>query len=219
MESEPPLVPDVTAPQQGRPLFPISILADFARDKGGLLCVLQGLLVLGQVYIVLPRAVTGYWWSPAVFMPLYLGYFLIRGPLWRRLYGWSGHVERERSLRTAQSMAWVVPIVLVVFMVDFWPKDLRHGPLSVPVWIACAWTLGMWGSLVVAGRLGIDWLYFIPHHQYFLDVSVRTGLPGPSLTAPFPGWLKFLALFQMVWGFYEHWRFKQAYERAVKEDV
>ncbi len=179
--------------------------------------MLQGVLLLAQAYIVGPRAVTGYWWSPAAFLPLYLGYFLVRGPLWRRLYGRSGYVEREKSLEFVRIMAWIIPVVLVMFVVDFWPRQANPGPLSVPVWIACAWTLGMWGVLLVAGRLGIDWLYFLGHHQYALNVAVRLGSSEPAFTAYYQGPLKLFALVLIIGGLYEHWRFQQAYGRATKE--
>jgi len=124
--------------------------AQFERSQGGLLYVLQAVLGTAVFLLLrLPNLSTAM--ALASVAAGHCLYFLVRWPLWRRLYRQRGHIESHAGLRQARYHLWIslgLTIALPVALAmrgDFGPLLPLTGLILV-----------MWAILAIAGRLPVD---------------------------------------------------------------
>lgn len=191
----------------------LELLSEYTRaaSGGGLLWTIQGLLLAIQT-LVLPSVVTGQWWSPVWLLPIYGLYFLVRNPVWRRLYGSRGQVESEKLLQEAKKSSWRLLIYLLPALYLVWPNALTARtstpgtPMGISVYGGMAWSAGLWAILVLGGRLPLDFLYFLT--TQLLSINLWREQPAARLwVAGDVSGYRLLAVALILVGLYQHWRF------------
>jgi hypothetical protein len=196
----------LAAPPTGTPAsgdLPLALYADFERKRGGLLHVLQGLLVPAQL-LILSRVPLGQWWSPAALMPLYLAYFAVRGPVWRRFYRQRGHLESEKELQESRSALWWGPLMAIFLSVLHRPSSA-----SEAYWLgAVLWIVVMWAALLLWGKLTADWWQFM--NTALLNAIALRPTASPARLVP---WTCAIAAAWVIFGVTQHLGFVRTMAR------
>lgn len=160
--------------------YPLKLYASFERLQGGVLRVIQGALLLCQA-LTMRLVPTGHWWSPVAMMPLYLGYYAVRRPIWERLYRPYGHVETETNLHIARSQMVLGLVLTANALLSGWRQGVGIAPaVSWPVGLA--WAAVLWLATMLAGRLPVDLGHTYSNVHLLVFYALKPGpLPAPDL--------------------------------------
>jgi hypothetical protein len=170
---------------------PLEVYASFSGRRGGLLKVLQAVLLAGQIAIAhFTNARLGFW-APALLLPLMLVYYPLRNLIWERVYRRYGQLDAmSRPGEVGQSLLRLVATLGTLLII-------RNGTETIP--IGFIWLVVPLGSLVLWGRLPAD-EYFAFASCFLVLTSVYSGLLY-SRSLP---WLLLSCVTFPVIGIYEH---------------
>lgn len=142
---------------------PLEVYASFSGRRGGLLYVLQAVLIDGQLAIAYFMSARLGFWTPALFMPLILVYYPLRNRIWERIYRRYGQLDAmSRPGEVGQSLLRLAATLGALLII-------RNGTETLP--IGLVWLAVPIGSLVLWGRLPAD-EYFAFAGCFLIFISI-----------------------------------------------
>jgi hypothetical protein len=199
----------------GSPAF--KLYAEFGRDRCGLLLTVQAaVLALVTAIMLSPIAARlPAWIAPALVLPAYLMYFLLRERIWQRLYQGQGHLRvapwrtRADVWRTILLVAWAGCVV--------YTRYLRGSPQACL--IMAAWAAIWFGIAVLSGRVPDDAIIAVWTALLTLD-RVSGKLLAEAATRAW--WARSTYLIFALYaarGIWEHYRFLSAASELSGDDA
>lgn len=175
--------------------FDLKLYSMFDRRRGGLLYVLQAIVLSAQHHLLRFDRSAIYWWWPVFPFTLYLGYMLVRDAVWVNLYRTKGHLADSREKSNSRASLWTA---LAVSLLVATMQQTQHPIGSV---FSIGWVLAIWTALATRGRIPADIPVYIVTWTHLCLTSVLTGDSRTNALL----WLTFAGL--AAYGLWEHSRF------------
>lgn len=182
--------------------------AEFERRRGGLLYVMQAVAILLQECLILLITDVPALWAPAVLLPPYAAYFLLRDRVWTHLYRQQGHLDSVVARDDAkQQLRFAAPWGALIG----WVVSARKG--SRVAFTTTLWTGLIWAPVAFWGRLPVDGFICTSTAVWALNLVLGISTASQRLLL----WTRLAySAGAAAYGLYEHWLFRRINQPAME---